>query len=72
MTKNKAKSEEEKSTTTKDLESTMTELKMLDNTKQGLHGECDFLLKNFDLRQGARSDEIAALGEAMAYLKGMN
>merc|ERR1719265_1337628 len=36
----------------------------------GLHGECDWLLKNFDARQAARSGEIDALGKAKAVLSG--
>merc|ERR1719253_853745 len=36
----------------------------------GLHGECDWLLKNFDAREAARSGEIDALGKAKAVLSG--
>jgi len=36
----------------------------------GLHKECDFLLKNFDVRKEARSSEIDALGKAKAVLSG--
>merc|ERR1719502_1684548 len=36
----------------------------------GLHGECDWLLKNFDARQAARTGEIDALGKAKAVLSG--
>jgi hypothetical protein len=36
----------------------------------GLHGECDWLLQNFDARQAARSGEIDALGKAKAVLNG--
>jgi len=36
----------------------------------GLHGECDWLLKQYDLRKTARSDEIEALGKAKAVLSG--
>merc|ERR1719198_388961 len=35
-----------------------------------LHLECDWLLKNFDLRKEARSSEIDALGKAKAVLNG--
>ena len=37
-----------------------------DNSKN-----CDFYLKNFDVRQKARGEEIAALKEAIAILSGM-
>merc|ERR1719498_1345559 len=36
----------------------------------GLHGECDWLLSNFDARQAARTGEIEALGKAKAVLNG--
>merc|ERR1719158_27380 len=35
-----------------------------------LHLECDWLLKNFQLRAEARSSEIDALGKAKAVLSG--
>lgn len=35
-----------------------------------LHSDCDFVLKNFDIRQKARLQEIEALGNAKAYLSG--
>jgi hypothetical protein len=34
------------------------------------HEACDFVLKNFDIRQKARSQEIEALGQAKAILSG--
>merc|ERR1719287_215911 len=36
----------------------------------GLHGECDWLLQNFDNRKAARAGEIDALGKAKAVLSG--
>merc|ERR1719161_1672631 len=36
----------------------------------GLHEECDWLLKNFDIRKSARAGEIDALGKAKAVLSG--
>merc|ERR1719150_1280885 len=35
-----------------------------------LHGECDWLLKYFDVRAEARASEIDALGKARAVLGG--
>jgi hypothetical protein len=35
-----------------------------------LHGSCDFLVKNFDLRREARSSEIDAITKAKAVLSG--
>jgi len=36
----------------------------------GLHKECDFLLKNFDVRKEARTSEVEALGKAKSVLQG--
>merc|ERR1712238_633612 len=35
-----------------------------------LHGECDWLMKYFDVRKQARTDEIDSLGKAKAVLSG--
>merc|ERR1719473_2691106 len=35
-----------------------------------LHGSCDFLLSNFDVRKEARASEIDALTKAKAVLSG--
>jgi chromosome segregation ATPase len=35
-----------------------------------LHGSCDFLVKNYDLRKKARADEVDALKRAKAVLSG--
>merc|ERR1719213_1366812 len=35
-----------------------------------LHGSCDFLLENFDIRKEARASEIDALKKAKAVLSG--
>merc|ERR1719230_1095669 len=35
-----------------------------------LHGDCDFLLDNYDLRKEARAGEIEALKKAKAVLSG--
>merc|ERR1719326_2653248 len=44
-----------------DLKSVMKELEILDSTGKQLHYDCDFLLKNFGVRQDARAQEIEAL-----------
>merc|ERR1719316_1338525 len=36
----------------------------------GLHGECDWLVQNFEQRKEARAGEIDALGKAKAVLSG--
>jgi len=54
-------------------EKTSTEgrLEDLSNVKTDLHARCDFLQKNFDVRQKARLQEIEALQSAKASLSGM-
>merc|ERR1719158_1376684 len=49
---------------------TVGELEDLAAYKADLHDECDFVLKNFDIRQKARLQEIEAIKEAKAILSG--
>jgi len=64
--KNKATQVENK----KALEEATLELEKLSNYKAELHQSCDFVLKNFAVRQKARDDEVKALREAKAVLSG--
>jgi len=72
MTGARASAKEELSMTKTDFSQTMTELEGLDQTKADLHRSCDFVIKNFDARQQARSAEMDALNEAKAILSGAN
>merc|ERR1712194_283145 len=56
--------------TKSDLADTMKELEELAKYNAELHGECDYVLKNFDVRQQARAAEIKALQEAKQILNG--
>merc|ERR1719327_647348 len=51
-------------------ESVMLELEQLSNYNAQLHTSCDFVLKNFAIRQTARDEEIEALKQAKAILSG--
>merc|ERR1719387_3123957 len=53
-------------------ESVMVELEQLSNHEADLHTSCDFVLKNFDIRQTARDEEVEALKQAKAILSGAN
>merc|ERR1719231_1533444 len=53
-----------------DLKATIDELLKLGEMSVALHQECDFLLKNFEVRQSSRAEEIDALGSAKAVLSG--
>jgi len=46
------------------------ELEQLSNYNAELHASCDFVMKNFDLRQAARDEEVSALRQAKAILSG--
>jgi chromosome segregation ATPase len=53
-----------------DHSSAVGELESLEQVKVDLHSQCDFTLKNFDIRQKARLQEIDAIGSAKAILSG--
>jgi hypothetical protein len=57
-------------TATADLGMADDELESLSAYEADLHGQCDFVLKNFDIRQKARLQEMEAIGEAKAILSG--
>jgi len=66
----KAKAEQEKVEAETEHESTMGELESLMSENADLHKSCDFTLKNFEIRQSARGDEIEALKQALAMFSG--
>jgi hypothetical protein len=53
-----------------DLDSAVIDSEKLATYKAELHDSCDFVIKNFDVRQAARMDEIEGLGKAKAILSG--
>merc|ERR1719301_440186 len=67
----KAAAEEELTQAKTDLDQTNTALEGLHHESTDLHNDCDYLLKNFFVRQEARQKEIDALNEAKAILSGM-
>jgi hypothetical protein len=46
------------------------ELSTLADANAELHGACDFVMKNFEVRQTARDEEVQALRQAKAILSG--
>jgi DNA repair exonuclease SbcCD ATPase subunit len=60
----------EKSESESQAKSTQERLDDLGQVAGDLHADCDFVLKNFDIRQKARLQEIEALGNAKAFLDG--
>merc|ERR1719316_2503553 len=67
---NKAQAESELVETKEAKEASMLELEQLSNYNAELHQSCDFVVKNFDIRQTARDEEIEALKQANAILSG--
>merc|ERR1719287_79912 len=66
----KAKSETELVDAKSAKDSAMTELEQLSNYNAELHQSCDFIMKNFEIRQTARDEEVEALRQAKAILSG--
>jgi chromosome segregation ATPase len=69
-TKEKARATKDKLETGSDISDTDKELEGMSKYTAELHGECDFVLKNFDVRQEARAQEIEALQQAKQVLSG--
>merc|ERR1719171_2558631 len=66
----KAKAESDLVEAKEDKEAVMLELEQLANYKSELHSSCDFVTKNFEIRQTARDEEVEALRQAKAILSG--
>jgi chromosome segregation ATPase len=69
-TDNKAAADKELVQTKEDISATLTELEKLAEYNAQLHKSCDFVVKNFEVRQTARSQEIEALQQAKQILSG--
>merc|ERR1719172_84871 len=54
-----------------DLSNTVGELEDLNNLSKELHGECDYVMENFETRQEARTAEMEALTQAKQMMSGM-
>jgi len=66
----KAQAAKDKVKTEGEKENQMMELETLSNTKAELHQQCDFITKNFDLRQSTRDAEVEALRNVKNILSG--
>jgi peptidoglycan hydrolase CwlO-like protein len=65
-----ANAKEESGAGKSNLVSTVSEMESLAQFEGDLHSQCDFVLKNFDVRQKARLQEIAAVQQAKAIVSG--
>jgi len=66
----KAKAEEDKTVAEESRDKILLDLEQLSNQAADLHKACDFVLKNFDIRQTARDQEVEALKQAKNILSG--
>merc|ERR1719214_439549 len=69
-TEMKAKAEGAKVEAETERDSVLGELEQLANENADLHKSCDFTLKNFELRQTAREEEVEALKQSIAMFSG--
>lgn len=65
-----SKTKSELGATEQDIIDIVKEMEGIADYQAGLHEECDYVLKNFDLRQSARTAEMEALAEAKSILSG--
>merc|ERR1719162_2510671 len=66
-----AKAKAEKSETEESQLANGESLDKLGELLNGIHGQCDFIIKYFDIRQKSRAEEMDAIGEAKAILSGV-
>jgi|Transcript_104480 cell division protein FtsB len=69
-TKARSKAKKDLSLTKSDLSDAIRELEELAKTNADLHLDCDYVMKNFMVRQKARQDEVEALQQAKQILSG--
>jgi len=67
----KAKADQALAEADGDLKSTIDTILKLGDMATEIHGQCDFLLKNFEARQSARTEEIDALNQAKQIFSSM-
>jgi chromosome segregation ATPase len=67
-----ASAKSEKSETEESQMANQGSLDKLADLLTGIHNQCDFVLKYFDIRQKSRSEEMEAIEEAKAILSGAN
>lgn len=66
----KAQSESDRVETEQSRDTSLSTLESLASESAALHADCDYTLKNFDLRQTARGQEVEALKQALVFLSG--
>merc|ERR1719198_665895 len=69
-TQDKAQAKKDLALKNEDLAGAVQEIEELGKYNADLHSECDYVMKNFDIRQKARGDEVEALQQAKQILNG--
>jgi len=69
-TKTKAKASADKESASAQKGNNEDRLESLEEYNADMHKDCDYVMKNFDIRQKARLEEIEALAQAKAVLSG--
>jgi len=67
---NKAKTQLEKVQAETEHDEVSGELQQLASAASDLHADCDYALKNFDMRQSTRAEEIGAMKQALSIFSG--
>merc|ERR1719160_1182704 len=67
-----AQAEKDKIQAQESRDATIQDLLLLGEHNVALHQDCDFLIKNFEVRQSARAEEIESLANAKAIFSGAN
>jgi len=70
LTEERAKTVVEKAERNVNLDTITSEKTQLERSLTDLHAQCDFALKNFDIRQATRDEEIASLKQATQIVSG--
>jgi len=68
----KATAEKDKIAATESRDTTIQDLLMLGEANVAMHQDCDFLIKNYDVRKSARAEEVESLFNAKAIFSGAN
>jgi len=69
-TKARAQAKKDLSATNSDTAAAVAELEGLGKYNGDMHAECDYVMKNFGIRQKARADEVEAMQQAKQILNG--
>merc|ERR1719387_26478 len=70
LTEEAAKAEQTKAEGNREIKAIGKQIDILGEEKAMLHKECDFTLKNFEISQTGKDEEMEALKQAIAIFKG--